>query len=168
MSKVVHGVYLLLGANLGNPPGTFHRAIQLLNSSITISRKSSLFITAPWKMESENWFYNQVLEVETELSPDELLRLILDVERGLGRLRKEGAGYEDRLIDIDILLFGEQLYQTEDLRVPHKFLNQRAFALMPLLELSPECREPGTDIPYENYLERLAEERHKIKKLEGY
>ncbi|QNR23079.1 2-amino-4-hydroxy-6-hydroxymethyldihydropteridine diphosphokinase [Croceimicrobium hydrocarbonivorans] len=168
MSKVVQGVYLLLGANLGNPPETFQRAIQLLNSSITISRKSSLFITAPWKMESENWFYNQVLEVETELYPDGLLRLILDVEGDLGRLRKGGQGYEDRLIDIDILLFGSQVYQGADLQVPHKFLHQRAFALMPLLELQPKCLEPGTDIPYENYLERLDEERQKIKKLEGY
>tara|TARA_B100001115_G_C15846352_1_gene426638 strand:- start:1655 stop:2161 length:507 start_codon:yes stop_codon:yes gene_type:complete len=168
LSKVVHGVYLLLGANLGNPPETFLQAIQLLNPSITVSRKSSLFITAPWKMESENWFYNQVLEVETRLSPEEVLGVILDVERDLGRLRNGGAAYEDRLIDIDILLFGKQLYQSDDLQVPHKFLNQRAFALMPLLELSPECREPGTDIPYENYLERLDEERQKIKKLEGY
>ncbi|WP_421752335.1 2-amino-4-hydroxy-6-hydroxymethyldihydropteridine diphosphokinase [Croceimicrobium sp.] len=168
MSKVVHGVYLLLGANLGNPPETFRRAIQLLNPSITISRKSSLFITAPWEMTTENWFYNQVLEVETGLEPEGVLALILDVERELGRLRTEGAGYEDRLIDIDILLFGKREYQSANLQVPHKYLHKRAFALMPLLELQPNCVEPGTNIPYENYLERLDEERQKIKKLEGY
>ncbi len=165
MSKVVQGIYLLLGANLGDPPKTFTQVRQMLNSFTSIGRQSSLYITPPWKMSSENLFYNQVLEIETSLSSAELLTQLLDLESAVGRVRLNAEVYEDRLIDIDILLFGDQIIDSPSLTIPQKGLSERSFALMPLLELAPQLLEPGTGIPYQQHLDKLGDEAARIKKL---
>jgi len=166
LSKVVQGIYLLVGANQGEPPKTFQTARQMLNPFIRVSRVSSLYITPPWKMLSENWFYNQVWEVETDWTPMELLDEILRVESALGRIRNKSGQYEDRIIDIDILLFKGLKIDSERLKVPHPHLEQRAFALLPLLELDSELSRPGESVKYQRALEDLAEDTRKIKRLE--
>ncbi len=111
-------------------------------------------------------FYNQVWQVETGLSPRQLLELILKVEEELGRIRGKSSVYEDRTLDIDILLFGDQCIAENDLLVPHKHLHQRAFALLPLLELNPYLESPVSLRPYKEYLNDLGEESKMIKKRE--
>lgn len=117
-------------------------------------------------MLSENWFYNQVWEVETDWTPMELLDEILRVESALGRIRNKSGQYEDRIIDIDILLFKGLKIDSERLKVPHPHLEQRAFALLPLLELDSELSRPGESVKYQRALEDLAEDTRKIKRLE--
>lgn len=164
MSKVVHGIYLLLGANLGDPPQTFQKVRQMMLPSISISRVSELYITAPWKMSSENLFFNQVLEIETELGPEELLSTILSIEKDIGRQRGGGEGYEDRLIDIDILLYRDLILASEDLNIPQKDLEVRAFALKPLLDINPDLIDPRTQLPFIGYMKALSDSIAQIKK----
>jgi 2-amino-4-hydroxy-6-hydroxymethyldihydropteridine diphosphokinase len=151
---------------LGDPPKTFLKAGELLSNFTTISRCSSLFITAPWEMSSNFFFHNQVIELSTTLSPLELLHKILEVEHSLGRQRSAATGYQDRLIDIDILLFDEKVVNELELKVPHPHLSKRAFALAPLLELNPELREPQTGVLYQDYLMQLQGDLVKIRKIE--
>lgn len=137
----------------------------MLNPFMRVSSVSSLFITPPWGMESKNFFYNQVWEVESGLSADDLLREILRVERELGRVRENGMGYQDRLIDIDILLFGSEIIEEPHLKVPHPHLSKRAFALMPLLELAPDLKDPNNGKAYQTCLAELESEIQKIKRI---
>lgn len=137
----------------------------MLNPNVRVSSVSSIFITPPWGMESKNLFYNQVWSVQTSLSADALLREILGVERDLGRLREKGKGYQDRLIDIDILLYGDEIIEEPHLKVPHPHLPQRAFALLPLLELEPSLRNPRDGKAYQSCLNGLESEIQKIKRL---
>lgn len=138
----------------------------MMKPSVKISKVSSLYITPPWEMRSENLFYNQVLQVESNLSPRELLESILKLEALIGRQRSGNETYEDRLIDIDILLFGEQIVREADLMIPQKNLEKRAFALLPLLELEPDILDPLTKTPFTHYLEGLTEEVKAIQKLD--
>ena len=132
--------------------------------SISISRVSELYITAPWKMSSENLFFNQVLEIETDLAPEELLSTILGIEKDVGRQRGESEGYEDRLIDIDILLYRDLILASENLNIPQKDLEVRAFALKPLLDVNPDLIDPRTQLPFNGYMKALSGNLAQIKK----
>ena len=132
---------------------------------VSISRFSSLFITEPWKMASKKLFHNQVLEVETELHPMELLEHCLCIEEKLGRQRSGTEAYEDRLIDIDILLYGPQVINHANLVIPQKNLDSRAFALLPLLELNPNLVHPQTQVAFKDNLVDLQDEVASITKL---
>jgi len=139
----IHHAYLLIGGNLGD------RAAQLAEAKAWIGqlcgrvlRSSSLYETAAWGMEDQPDFLNQVLEVETALPPRQLLVSILEVEAKMGRTR--GVRYGPRTIDIDILLYGDEVLEEEDLLIPHPRLADRRFALEPLHELVPELLHPCT------------------------
>lgn len=165
MSKDVQGIYLLLGANLGKPVETFEKARLMMKPFVSISRTSSLFITAPWKMSSKNLFHNQVLELETDLDPQDLLQKCLEVEIQLGRKRTQAPGYQDRVIDIDILLYGDQVLKEPELIIPQNNLASRAFALLPLLELNPDLVHPETGVPFKESLIPLKDQVASITKL---
>lgn len=136
-----------------------------MKPSITISRTSGLYITPPWKMSSKNMFYNQVLEVSTRLKPQDLLLELLDIEKEIGRVRGDSGLYEDRLIDIDILLFSDFLVEDDALVIPQRNIENRAFALLPLLELAPELRDPRNGEYFKNRLSFLQKEISEINKL---
>ena len=110
-------------------------------------------------------FYNQVLEVRSQLSPQDLLVKLLDIECEIGRVRGDSGNYEDRLIDIDILLFGESVVEEETLWIPQRNIENRAFALLPLLELAPELKDPRSGMSFKKRLSVLQEEVSQIKKL---
>lgn len=141
-------VYIGLGSNLGDRNANLLSAIKEISASIgKVVRRSSVYETEPWGFESNNWFLNQVLEVETPLSTRKLLEELLLLEEQLGRTgeRKPGQGpYSDRVIDIDLLVDGEIWYDTETLSVPHPRLAARRFVLEPLNELTPNLVPPGT------------------------
>lgn len=115
-------------------------------------------------MSSENLFFNQVLEIETDLGPEELLSTILSIEKDIGRQRGESAGYEDRLIDIDILLYRDLILTSENLNIPQKNLELRAFALKPLLDINPDLIDPRTQLPFAGYMKALSDNLAQIKK----
>ena len=135
-------VYLGLGTNQGEREENFYRAITELESlpETKILRKSSIIETIPWGLKEQPDFLNFVLEVETQLSPRFLLESCLDIERKLGRVRDIRWG--PRLIDIDILLYGNRIIEETDLVIPHEYLHKRQFVLCSLMELIPEFVHP--------------------------
>jgi 2-amino-4-hydroxy-6-hydroxymethyldihydropteridine diphosphokinase len=130
-------VFLGLGSNLGNKAVNLAQAVELLahHDKIKVTRQSSLYITAPWGKTDQDEFLNQVVEIDTELTPLELLDVVQQIEIKLGRLRNEKWG--PRVIDLDILLFGEETIALPELVVPHPHMYARLFVLVPLQEIAP-------------------------------
>jgi 2-amino-4-hydroxy-6-hydroxymethyldihydropteridine diphosphokinase len=135
-------VYLSLGSNLGDRARTMEQALERLERSgrVRITKRSSLYETAPVGFTDQPWFLNMAVEAETDLDPHSLLDLIHRVEAGLGRRREVRWG--PRTVDIDILLYGDEEVSTERLTIPHPELHRRAFVLVPLLEIAPDLRHP--------------------------
>ncbi len=133
-------VYILLGSNMGNKALLLQEARALLNVRCgKIMRESSLYESEPWGFETEEWFVNQVVEVHTALSPEQLLKMTQGIERALGRVKGEkvqGERYESRPIDIDILFYDEVVLNTPNLTIPHPLLQERRFTLLPLAEIA--------------------------------
>ncbi len=137
---MMNGIFLLLGSNRGDRQQMLASARQQIGHFATIKRCSSVYVTAAWGNVHQPDFLNQVLEVETLLTPEELLAEILSVEKKLGRERNEKWG--SRTLDIDILLFHDVVLKTPPLTVPHSELHNRRFALVPLCELAAEAIHP--------------------------
>jgi len=137
-------VYLGLGSNKGDRVGYVQQATSLLGAieGVKIVRTSSLYETQPWLEKETTWFVNAVIEIKTSLSPQDLLSECLRVEKQLGRNRPVEGMYGDRTIDIDILFYDKEILNDENLQIPHKFLHQRAFMLVPMLELNPDFVHP--------------------------
>ncbi len=135
-------VYLGLGSNQGNRATLLEDALARLEASarVRVTKRSSLYETAPVGVTDQPWFLNLVVEVETVLDPPHLLDLVLAVERGLGRVRTQRWG--PRTVDIDILLFGTVQMQTPSLTIPHPEMTRRRFVLEPLLEIAPDAALP--------------------------
>lgn len=135
------GIYLLLGTNLGNRYKNLEKAReQLVANSITIRKESQIYETAAWGKEDQESFLNQVVEVETGKSPQRLLFIANMIEKEMGRERFEKWG--SRLIDIDILYFGDIEFKNENLIIPHPQIQNRRFTLEPLVELNGEFVHP--------------------------
>ena len=136
--------YVLFGSNMGDKEAVFTQACQLINKRCgTVVKVSSAYESEPWGFEAEEWFLNRVVVVETELSPMDLLRQLLDIEKELGRVRHpEIQGYTSRTADLDILYYGSRIIETEALTVPHPRLHLRRFALVPLCEVAPDFKHP--------------------------
>jgi 2-amino-4-hydroxy-6-hydroxymethyldihydropteridine diphosphokinase len=129
--------YVGLGSNLGDRRAMIAGALEALKPR----RVSSVIETEPWGRADQPRFLNAVAELETELPPDDLLRKLLDVECGLGRIRRERWG--PRTIDLDLLLYGDRELSSEGLVIPHPRLRERRFVLEGLLELCPDAPVPG-------------------------
>ena len=138
-------VYLGLGTNIGNKKENLTRAIETLSLALGHYTALSSFIeTAPWGFESENTFLNCAVAFETVLLPEELLDTTESIERELGRTTKSTGGtYHDRVIDIDILLYGSKTVETPRLTIPHPLMHLRDFVLEPLAEIAPEAIHPA-------------------------
>lgn len=135
-------LYLLLGGNLGDKKSVFAEARMILEKVVgKITAQSALYETEPWGFDSEDLFWNQVLEITTVLSPDEVLQQTQNAETGLGRIRKANQ-YASRTIDIDILFYGELIINQANLIVPHPRIQERKFTLIPLCEIAPDLIHP--------------------------
>jgi 2-amino-4-hydroxy-6-hydroxymethyldihydropteridine diphosphokinase len=133
--------YLSLGSNKGDRAHYIARAIEALGANgIKVMRQSCLYETEPVETTSKAWFLNCVIEAETELLPPQLMHTLLDIERSLGRRRRVLRG--PRFIDIDILLYDDDVVSTGQLEIPHPRMAQRRFVLVPFAEIAPEARHP--------------------------
>ena len=131
-----HVSYLALGTNLGDKERNLQLALEEIAENIgALSAVSSVYASDPWGYESENGFLNQVVRVETELSPLELLQAVQAIETKMGRIRENSVRYHDRIIDIDIILYDDLVYQSEELTIPHPLYRERPFVLEPLEEI---------------------------------
>lgn len=136
-------VYLSLGSNLGDRELFLQAALQRLESKAgSITNISSYYETEPWGFESNTQFLNICVSLKTQLTPFQLLERINLIEKELGRNQKSDVKYASRVIDIDILTFGDQIITSEHLTIPHPHMNNRLFVLMPLGEIAPDFRHP--------------------------
>ncbi len=134
-------VFICLGSNLGDPKIALENARSAVSIQIGfIINASYLYQTSPWGLASQNYFLNQVIEVKTSLSPNEVLQKCLAIEIEMGRIRNEKFG--PRCIDIDILFFNELVVNEPDLKIPHPLLHERRFVLAPMLELNATFIHP--------------------------
>lgn len=148
-------VYLGIGTNLGDRIAHITSALnELARNGIQTKRCSSIYETAAWGFEAIESFYNCVFECETTLSALQLLQQIKVIETALGRTKKTSIGYESRVIDIDILLYKNEVISTEELIVPHHYLTARNFVLYPLVELIPLKYHPVDLISFVELLKK--------------
>ncbi len=131
-------VYLGLGTNLGDKEKNIAKAIEKIGELVgDVVRQSALYGTKPWGFSSENDFINAAVCVETTHTPQEVLKITQHIEQGMGRKEKSKDGeYHDRIIDIDILLYGEEHIDSSSLVVPHPLIMQRDFVVKPLSEIA--------------------------------
>ena len=134
-------VYLALGSNLGDRLANLSRALQALSPYAAVQRVSPVVETDPWGVLDQPDFLNQVAEAETDLPPLELLAGLKEIERTLGR--QPGVRYGPRLIDLDILLYGNVYAELPGLSLPHPRMAERAFVLVPLAALAPHALHPA-------------------------
>ena len=156
-------IYLGLGTNLGDRQENLTRAIEALSLALgTCKAQSSFMETEPWGFESENGFLNCVAAFDTELTPTELLDTTERIERELGRTQKShGGSYHNRIIDIDILLYGDEVVECQRLTIPHPLMHKRDFVLEPLAQIAPDAIHPI----FGKSIAELAEEQRKNNNL---
>lgn len=137
-------VYFSLGTSLGDKERNLRLAVQKIEERIgKVVSLSAFYATAPWGFSSENMFLNAAVCVETSLSPLSVLHLTQEIEREIGRAHKSVNGiYNDRLIDIDLLLYEDRVLDTPELKLPHPLMQERRFVMEPLAEIAPELVHP--------------------------
>lgn len=135
-----HVAYLALGTNLGDKERNITEAYQRIEGKVgRIERKSSLYHSKPWGFTSRNDFVNTVICCSTNLTPRQLLEATQSIERDMGRTVKSKCGeYQDRIIDIDIILYDKMTVEEPDLHIPHPLMKERLFVMIPLEEIYKE------------------------------
>ena len=133
--------YLGLGSNLGDRENNLRMAVSLFRQQVSLLALSSVYETEPWGYIPQPTFLNLVCAVETSLSPQGLLALAQGVERDLGRVST--FRYGPRTMDVDILLYGDEVIETPDIQIPHPLFSERAFVLVPLVEIAPSLVHPA-------------------------
>lgn len=139
-----HTAFVSLGSNLGDREGNLRRALELLTQNgVEIVKVSKFIETEPYGVIDQPRFLNGVCQVKTVLKPLELLRLLLAVEKEMGRVRLRHWG--ERNIDLDLLLYEDVIMDTEELRLPHPDMANRDFVMLPLAEIAPELKHHVLD-----------------------
>lgn len=147
-----HTVYIALGTNIGDRAENMQQALKELESIMQVEERSPIYETPPWGLVDQPDFLNQVVRGETELSPVELIKALKEIESEMGRVPT--IRYGPRLIDLDLLLYDDLVFETEKLSIPHPRMRGRAFVLVPLADLAPEIIHP---VYGETVIEMLAE-----------
>jgi len=148
-------VYLGLGTNLGDKEQNLNDAVMELSLEVgSVISLSAFYTSEPWGFNSANVFLNAVVLLETSLSPVQVLSKTQLIEKKLGRMGKSLAGYEDRLIDIDILLYDMLIIDQPSLIIPHPLISKRNFVLIPLTEIAPDLVDPVSGKKYKEYIHK--------------
>jgi len=135
-------VYLGLGSNLGRREENLHKALELIGEKTgNVLVSSSVYETEPWGFEAEHRFLNMVIKLETKLVPSDLLEVLLEIEKSMGRVRDKKK-YSSRVIDIDILFYEDLDIAYHNLKIPHPYIQDRRFVLVPLVEIAPDFMHP--------------------------
>ena len=138
-----HRVYIGIGSNLGDRKANTLEAVDRIAKlpDTRVSRASSLYESEPLG-DAKTWFVNSVIEIETELASDGLLKKLKAIEKAMGRKRVKGKRWGSRVIDLDILLSNHEVVDKRTLKVPHPEMHKRRFVLLPLAELAPQLVHP--------------------------
>lgn len=158
-------VWLSLGSNIGDRKAQLSFAVEQLSAhpQIEMGRKSSIYQTAPWGVTEQDDFYNAVVEIFTDLSPWQLLKVTQRIEAAAGRQRVVHWGARE--LDIDMLMYGEAVIETGELQVPHQYIKERLFFLLPLQEIVGDM-----EIPYKGNLALIINalsETQRVEKVFG-
>ncbi|MCX7766872.1 MAG: 2-amino-4-hydroxy-6-hydroxymethyldihydropteridine diphosphokinase [Candidatus Sumerlaeia bacterium] len=151
--------YLGVGSNLGNKLLNVKNAIAGLNDipQTKLLARSSFYRSEPWGYKHQDWFVNAVVSILTSLTPVQLLSATKSLERHLG-CKPKSHRWGPRLIDIDILLYGNEIIDTPELKIPHPFLTARLFFLVPLLQIAPAITLPLSNEPLQKFVSLLKDE----------
>lgn len=159
-------VYFLIGGNIGDRKKILSNTIFEINKNIgEVEKTSSIYETEPWGFSHEQNFLNQVVVINTSKSPFEVLSILQEIEKSLGRVRKINR-YSERTIDIDILFFNDLcIDDTEELIIPHPRMQERMFALLPLEEIACDLIHPKLKLSIAE-LKNICEDKLLVKKFE--
>lgn len=137
-------LYLSLGSNIADRREHLATAVSEIENRIGhITKKSDIIETSPWGFDSLNQFLNQALEVDTVLTPEQVLEQTQAIESEMGRKEKSRDGlYKDRIIDIDLLMYGNHIINSDTLTLPHPLMTKRLFVLKPLAQIAPDAVHP--------------------------
>jgi 2-amino-4-hydroxy-6-hydroxymethyldihydropteridine diphosphokinase len=169
--EISNTVYFSLGSNLGNRLSNLENALVEIKKSIgDITSCSSVYSTQAVGFETDADFLNICVKCDTKYNPDEVLTNIGIIENELGRVRSKTERYSSRTIDIDIILFNDYQIQSENLQIPHSEYQNRLFVLLPLIEISPELRDPRNNELISNCLsfQNLKQSIHKENFVPSY
>ena len=157
------GIYLLLGSNLGDSGKMLKDAARQIESSVgKILRHSSVYKTKAWGVEDQPDFLNQVIEVESSRRPAAILKQINIIEEQLGRIRQKK--WHSRLIDIDILYYGNEVVEQKELIIPHKENENRKFVLVPMVEIAPHFVHPLSGLTQVELLRNCSDKLEVVRK----
>ncbi|MFZ3122129.1 MAG: 2-amino-4-hydroxy-6-hydroxymethyldihydropteridine diphosphokinase [Thermodesulfovibrionales bacterium] len=133
--------YISIGSNLGDREENCRQAIKLIEKNgIVVRKQSRMYETEPWGVKDQPKFINMAIEAETDKKPEELLRVLEETEKEIGRT--ETVKWGPRVIDLDILFYDDLILKTQDLEIPHPYMHERAFVLKPLCEIAPDKKHP--------------------------
>ena len=160
-------VYIGIGSNQGDSLENCRLAIEgiVADGRNRLIQCSSFYRTEPVGKKDQDWFVNGVVFVETSLGPEDLLEFLLSLEKKMGRIRGEQWG--PRVIDLDILFYGEEVIEEEGLQIPHPRLHERRFVLIPLTEISPDLKHPRLGKTVSQILSELEGEEKVLPLQEG-
>ena len=154
---LMNKVYLSLGTNMGNREQHLKDARLEIDKKLgIITNQSSVIETTPWGVENQENYLNQVICIQTELAPLPLLQVIHQIEKGLGRIRKQK--WEARIIDIDIIFYNDEIIEEQSLTIPHPLMHIRQFVLEPLDEIAPGYIHPRLQKTITELLQNLPDE----------
>lgn len=162
-------IYLGLGCNLGNRLETLEKAILMIEELGEVTAKSKIYESPAWGYDDDKAYLNMCCEIKTKLGSAEVHRLTLEIEVALGRetsKRRQGEPFRPRLIDIDILFYGEELIKTDALTIPHPQLHLRNFVLQPMVDIAPGFRHPLIGATMKELLSK-SEDKTELVELDG-
>ena len=160
-------VFIGIGSNLGDRQKNCLRAVERMDrmADFRITGYSDWYLTKPVGVEGQEWYVNGVVSLTTDISPQDSLERLLKIEADMGRIRKERWG--PRSIDLDILMFGQEIIQESNLKIPHPRMHLRRFVLEPMTQLAPNLVHPELGLSMKVLLENLPDENQVVTRLKG-
>lgn len=159
-------VIIGLGTNLGNHSKNLAKAVESLKTLGTVIKQSHIYESEPWGYNSQHLFSNQVIELDTDLSPVELLQTTQAIEKDMGRESKTGDTYTDRIMDIDLIAYDNLIFDSPRLKLPHPLMHLRNFVLVPLCEILPQWKHPVFNKTAKQLLDESLDKSNPIVKSE--